>query len=152
MGAEGMVTKGAILRSPGTKYKRSKNAFASTFVALTLVPLGTKLLEISAQVLIGSPGTLLTRAYTHTHIHTYVDQIVLTKRVSSTLFVVGRCVMGLLSVLRSTDNNEVNESIAIAPHILGKIKIIISIACSDQFLDMFWSFFEPMISKCDDLK
>ena len=117
-----MVTKGAILRSPGTKYKRSKNAFASTFIALTLVTLGTKLFEISAQFLIGSPGTLLTRAYTHIHIHTFVCEIVLTKRVCSTLFMVGRCVMGLLSVLRSTDNNGVNESITIAPHILGKIK------------------------------
>jgi len=51
------VTKGAILRSPGTKYKRSKNAFAFTSVALTLVSLGTKLLETSAHFLIGSPGT-----------------------------------------------------------------------------------------------
>jgi len=53
-----MVTKGAILRSPGTKYKRSKNVFAFTSIALTLVPLGIKLLEISAQFLIWSPGTL----------------------------------------------------------------------------------------------
>jgi len=52
VGAKGMVTKGAILRSPGTKYQRSKNVFASTPIALTLVPLGTKLLEISAQFLI----------------------------------------------------------------------------------------------------
>ena len=51
VGAKGMVTKGAILRSPGTKYQRSKNVFASTPIALTLVPLGTKLLEISAQFL-----------------------------------------------------------------------------------------------------
>jgi len=58
VGAEGMVTKGKNLRSPETKNKRSKNAFAFTSIALTLVPLGTKLLEISAQFLIGSPGTL----------------------------------------------------------------------------------------------
>jgi len=58
VGAKGMVTKGAILRSPGTKYTRSKNVFAFTSIALTLVPLGTKLLEISAQFLIGSPCTL----------------------------------------------------------------------------------------------
>jgi len=64
VGAEGMVTKGAFLRCPGTKYKRSKNAFASTSIALILVPLGTKLLEISAQFLIGSPGTLVAAALT----------------------------------------------------------------------------------------
>jgi len=59
VGAEDMVTKGANWRSPGTKYKRSKNAHAVTSIALTLVPLGTKLLELSVQSLIGSPGTLL---------------------------------------------------------------------------------------------
>ena len=56
--ADRMVTKGKFLRSPETKSKRSKNAFAFTSIALTLVPLGTELLEISAQFLIGSPGTL----------------------------------------------------------------------------------------------
>ena len=61
--AEGLVTKGTILRSPETKYKRSKNALAFTSIALTLVPLGTKLLEISAQFLIGSPSTLTRFAY-----------------------------------------------------------------------------------------
>ena len=37
VGAKGMVTQGAILRSPGTKYKRSKNVVAFTSIALTLV-------------------------------------------------------------------------------------------------------------------
>jgi len=36
------------------QYKRSKNTFS---IALTLVPLGTKLLELPAQFLVGSPGT-----------------------------------------------------------------------------------------------
>jgi len=58
VGAEGLVTKGAILRSCGTKYKRSKNGFVVTFIALTLVPLGIRLLKISAQFLLESPGTL----------------------------------------------------------------------------------------------
>ena len=64
MSAEGMMTKGANWRSPGTKYKRSKNAFAVTSIALTLVPLGTKLLELPVQSLIGSPGTLVHVAHT----------------------------------------------------------------------------------------
>ena len=40
------VAKGANWRSPGTKYKRSKNEFAITPIASILVPLGTKLLEL----------------------------------------------------------------------------------------------------------
>jgi len=59
MGTKGIVTKGAILRSPGTKYKHSKNVFAFTSIALTLVTLGTQLLKISAQFFIGSPDTSL---------------------------------------------------------------------------------------------
>ena len=43
VGAEGMVTKGANWRSPGTKYKRSKIAFAIISIALTLEPRVTKL-------------------------------------------------------------------------------------------------------------
>jgi len=46
LGAEGMVT---MLCSLGTKYKPSKDAFAFTCIVLTLVPLGTELLEIFAQ-------------------------------------------------------------------------------------------------------
>jgi len=40
-------------------HKRSKNTFRVTSIALTLVPLGTRLFELLAQFLIGSPGTLL---------------------------------------------------------------------------------------------
>ena len=58
VGAEGMVTKGANWRNPGTNYKRSKNAFAVISIALTLVPFGIKLSELPVQSLIGSPGTL----------------------------------------------------------------------------------------------
>jgi len=39
------------------QYKRSKNTFDVTSIALILVPLGTKLLEVPAQFLTGSPGT-----------------------------------------------------------------------------------------------
>jgi len=59
VGAEGMVTKGANWRSPGTKYKRSKIAFAVTSIALSLGRLGPGLLGLAAQSLIGSPRTLL---------------------------------------------------------------------------------------------
>jgi len=44
VGAEGMVTKGANWRSPGTKYKRPKNVFVVTSIALILDRLGTQLL------------------------------------------------------------------------------------------------------------
>jgi len=56
-----MVTKGANWRSPGTKYKRSKIAFAVTsiMIALSLGSLGPQLLGLASQSLIGSPGTLL---------------------------------------------------------------------------------------------
>jgi len=59
VGAEGMVTKSAMVRSPETKYTRSKFIFSVATITLTVAPLCTKLLEISAQFLIGSPGTLL---------------------------------------------------------------------------------------------
>jgi len=39
-----------------------------TGIALTLVPLGTKLLELSAQSLIGSPCTLAEAAFQTQHI------------------------------------------------------------------------------------
>ena len=55
VGAKGMVTKGAILCSPETKYKPSNSVFDLTSIVLTLVPLGTELLEISAQFLIHPP-------------------------------------------------------------------------------------------------
>ena len=59
MGAHGHLTRGSNGLSPGTKYKRSKNVFAITFIALTLVHLCTELLQLPAQSLIGSPGTLV---------------------------------------------------------------------------------------------
>ena len=59
VGAEGMMTKSAMLRSPEIKYKRSKIIFSVTSIALTCTPFCTKLLKISAQFLIGSPGTLM---------------------------------------------------------------------------------------------
>jgi len=58
VGAEGMVTKGPSVPSPETKYKRSNRAFAVICIALTLARHCTKLLELSAQFLIVSPGTL----------------------------------------------------------------------------------------------
>jgi len=63
VGAEGMVTKGAMfvvleLNTNNQRISFLQNAFALTSIALTLVPLGTKLLEISAQFLIGSPSNL----------------------------------------------------------------------------------------------
>ena len=57
MGAYGQLTQGTNWRSPETKYKRSSIAFAITSIALSLEPLGTKLLEPTAQPLIGGPGT-----------------------------------------------------------------------------------------------
>jgi len=44
VGAEGMVIKGANWRSPGTKYKRSKNVSTVTSIALILERRGTQLL------------------------------------------------------------------------------------------------------------
>ena len=56
--AWGMVTKGASWRGPGTKYKRSKIAFAVTSIALSLGHLGARLLGLPTPSLIGSPDTL----------------------------------------------------------------------------------------------
>jgi len=50
--------KAQIGASPRTKYKLSKNVFAVTSIALSLGHLGPRLLELLAQSLIGSPGTL----------------------------------------------------------------------------------------------
>ena len=44
--------------SPRTKYKLSKIALAVTTIARSLERLGTQLLQLLAQSLIGSPGTL----------------------------------------------------------------------------------------------
>ena len=46
VGAEGMVKKSEMLRSPETKYKRSKITFSVTSIVLTCAPFCTKLLEI----------------------------------------------------------------------------------------------------------
>jgi len=46
------------LRNPRTKYKRSKNVFSVTSMALSCGHIWARLLEFSAQSLIGSPGTL----------------------------------------------------------------------------------------------
>ena len=56
MVAEGTATKGASWRSPGTKYKRSKNAFAVTSIAFSFE---ARLLEISENCVILNPCTLL---------------------------------------------------------------------------------------------
>jgi len=48
-----------------TKYKHSKIAFAVTSIALRLKPLGTKLLELTAQSRKGSAGTLVGVPYCH---------------------------------------------------------------------------------------
>jgi len=49
VGAEGMVEKRANWWGPGTKYECSNIVFAVTSIALTLAPLGTELLQLSAQ-------------------------------------------------------------------------------------------------------
>ena len=58
VGAESIVTTGANLGSPENKYIRSQNVLNVIFIALTVVPFGTKLLELPVQSPIGSPGTL----------------------------------------------------------------------------------------------
>ena len=52
------VDKGPVPACPRTNIKRSCIVFAVTSIALILWPLRTKMLERSAQSLIGSPGTL----------------------------------------------------------------------------------------------
>jgi len=52
------LTQGANLRNPRTKYQRSKIAFAVTSIALSLSRIGPRLLQLPAQSLIGSTGTL----------------------------------------------------------------------------------------------
>ena len=58
----------AQMSSPGTKHTRSKNVFAVTPIALTLVPLSIKLFEIPAHFLTGSPRTL------HSTLHIFSGQ------------------------------------------------------------------------------
>ena len=59
MGAQGHLTRGSNGLSPETKYKRSKNAFAVTYIALTVVGICSDPLQLPAQSLIGSPDTLI---------------------------------------------------------------------------------------------
>jgi len=54
VGEHGQLTHGTNERIPRTKYKRSKNVFAVTSIALIVAHVCTKLW----QLLIGSPGTL----------------------------------------------------------------------------------------------
>jgi len=56
VGAHGQLSGSLNGLSP--QYKRSKNNFWVTSIALTLVPLCIELLELSAQFFEGSPGTL----------------------------------------------------------------------------------------------
>ena len=58
MGAHEQLTPGPNVPSPETKYKRSKNAFPVTFIAPNCVRMCSRLLQLLAQSLIGSPGTL----------------------------------------------------------------------------------------------
>ena len=48
----------ANLRNPRSKYKRSKNVFAVTSIALSLSHLAPRLLQLLAQSVTGSLGTL----------------------------------------------------------------------------------------------
>ena len=59
MGAQGQLTQGAIMCNPRTKYKRSKNVFAVTSIALIVGRDWPRLVQPLAQSLIGSPGTLV---------------------------------------------------------------------------------------------
>jgi len=58
VGAQGQLTRSSNGPSPGTKYKRSKNVFNVTAITLSLRRLGTQLLGLAAQSLIGIPGTI----------------------------------------------------------------------------------------------
>jgi len=59
VGAHGQLTRGSYVLSPGTKYKRSKDVFTVIPVACSLGRPGLQLLELPAQSLIRSPGTLV---------------------------------------------------------------------------------------------
>jgi len=58
VGAYGQLTQGTIFCNPRTKYKRSKNVFAVTCIALSCKHIWAQLLQPLVQSLIGSPGTL----------------------------------------------------------------------------------------------
>jgi len=57
-GCTGQLTQSAILCNLRTKYKRSKNVFPVTSIALSCAHICARLLQLLAQSLIGSPGTL----------------------------------------------------------------------------------------------
>jgi len=59
VGAHAQLVQSAIFHNPGIKYKRLKNAFCITFIALSCVHIFAQLLQLLAQSLIGSPCTLL---------------------------------------------------------------------------------------------
>jgi len=57
--AHGLLMLGTNLCRPGTKYKRSKIAFAVTFYTFTVVHMRKELQMINARFLTRSPGTLV---------------------------------------------------------------------------------------------
>ena len=58
VGARGQLTPGPDVPSPGIKYKRTKIVFIVVIIALKLVHIWTRLLELPSQSLIGSPVSL----------------------------------------------------------------------------------------------
>ena len=83
--------KAKIGTSPVTKYKRSKNVFFVSSIAISLGHVGTRLLELPAQSPIGSPRTLLCKAGVYgkcvSVLHSCFSQ--LGERDLSPLFLVG---------------------------------------------------------------
>ena len=65
MGAHGQLTQGLNLPGLGTKHKRSKIVHPVTSIALTLVNFGTELSHFSAQSLIQSHSTLVSKGGAH---------------------------------------------------------------------------------------
>ena len=63
VGAHGQLSQGANWRNLKTNYKHSKNVFSVTSIALSLGHIWAGLLELPAQSLIGSPGTLLSSTF-----------------------------------------------------------------------------------------
>jgi len=87
VGAHGQLTRSSNRVSPETNTNAQRILLMFTSIALTLVPLGTKLLELPAQFLTGSPGTLIVTQFTYvswltwlvyicTVTHTYVSWLI----------------------------------------------------------------------------